>query len=63
MSYRQVLALCCQFDISSSNFALWRIESPEMHVTMSQDRIDKLNSIDFVWDVNAHNWNENYVSI
>ncbi|KAL7502752.1 hypothetical protein ACHAXN_001230 [Cyclotella atomus] len=32
-----------------------------MHVTMSQDRIDKLNSIDFVWDVNAHNWNENYL--
>jgi hypothetical protein len=27
-----------------------------------QDRIDKLNSIDFVWDVNAHDWNENYVS-
>ncbi|KAL7503992.1 hypothetical protein ACHAXN_001704 [Cyclotella atomus] len=40
----------------------WVMHQRSDRTTMSQNRIEKLDSIGFIWDVNEHDWNENYVS-
>ncbi|KAL3775199.1 hypothetical protein ACHAWO_003815 [Cyclotella atomus] len=38
----------------------WVMHQRSDRTTMSQNRIEKLDSIGFIWDVNEHDWNENY---
>jgi hypothetical protein len=41
----------------------WVKTQRSKQIELSKDRIDKLDSIDFVWNVREHNWNENIVII